>query len=396
MKIGKFMPRATCLAALAASLVIVPSRSEAQYNFDHEPWFFNIQGAVSGPLDDLSLDRYGVGGGGSLGAYRSFFPWLAFGLRVGAGALSGGGPLPQDPVDRGALDWGQLSAAARFRPLAGVDPERRATSLFIEVGVGPWLIDGDVDPVFNATIGYGFGVGPVVIAPMFNFTHIWETHDRFGSEPILIGSGGLEVSWGDRVERPEPEVVMPVVRVDTRQRGQEPQARQAPSEAMPAPLPPEQDVAQPFVNDQLIIDERVFFDFDGWELRSTGIEQLEEVVRRYEENGDSWEALVISGHADRRGSPGYNIDLSRKRADAVRAFLTSHGVPGELLEIQAWGDELPEIPDAQTEWEHQVNRRVQFEIVWRPDMRPEGMTPESDPTMPDYVDPAPEDRRDVP
>jgi outer membrane protein OmpA-like peptidoglycan-associated protein len=391
MKIGKFTSRATCLAALAASLAIAPSRAEAQYNFWDEPWFFNIQGVVAGPLNDLALDRYDVGGGGSFGVYRSFFPWLAFGLRVGAGALSGGGPLPQDPVDRGALDWGQLSAAARFRPFAGMmDHDRRATSLFVEVGVGPWLIDGDVDPVFNATIGYGFGIGPVVLAPIFNFTHIWETHDRFASEPILIGSGGLEFSWNDHVRTHEVEIVTPVTLVEERQ------ARRAPREAMPTPLPPEQDIAQPFVNDQLIIDERVFFDYDGWQLRSTGVEQLEEVVRRYHESGGSWEALVISGHADRRGPPGYNIDLSRKRADTVRDFLTSRGVPGEILEIQAWGEELPEIPNAETEWEHQVNRRVQFEIVWRPGMRPEGATPESHPTMPDYVDPAPEDRRDLP
>lgn len=390
MKTGKFMPRASGLAALLASLALAPSRGHAQYNFWDEPWFFTVQGAVAGPLNDLPRDRWGVGGGGSVGVYRSIFPMLSLGLRVGAGALSGGGPIAQDPVDRAALDWGQLSATARIRPFAALDPERRATNLFIEVGVGPWLIDGDVDPVFNATLGYGFELGPVVLAPMVSFTHVYEAHGRYASEPILIGSGGLEISWGDQVASPEVEMVTPVAQVEERA------PREAPREAMPVPLSPEQDIAQPFVNDELIIDERVFFDYDGWELRATGIEQLEEIARRYEESGDRWEALVISGHADRRGPPGYNVDLSRKRADAVREFLTSRGVPGEILEIQAWGEELPEIPQAETEWEHQVNRRVQFEIVWRPGERPEGTTPEPNPTMPDYVDPAPEDRRDLP
>ncbi len=62
--------------------------------------------------------------------------------------------------------------------------------------------------------------------------------------------------------------------------------RETPTVSRPA-LPPEQDVAQPFVNDQLIVDERVFFDYDGWELRPTGMEQLEEVARRYTESGSS-------------------------------------------------------------------------------------------------------------
>ena len=147
------------------------------------------------------------------------------------------------------------------------------------------------------------------------------------------------------------------------------------------------------MNDQLVIEERVFFDFDGWELREAGRAQLLEIARRYEESGDRWAALVISGHADTRGAEHYNVDLSRKRADAVRDFLGDHGVPAGIVEMQAWGETRPEIADAESEHDHQVNRRVQFEIVWSPGMRPEGEAPQSVPPEPDYVDPAPPARR---
>ncbi len=381
MSPSTFLRRTSCLAAISLSLTLPAGRVAAQ-SVQDEPWFLTIDGMVAAPINDLPRQQFGVGGGGSIGLYRSIIPEVSLGLRVGAGALSGRGPIAQDPVDRGALDWGSLSATVRVRPLASMDPDRRASGLWLEVGAGPWLIDGSVNPVFDAGLGYGVGIGPIVLSPLVRFTHVIETHGRYGDVPILIGSAGLEVAWNDRVAAPVAE------RVDLA----------PPVVATPAPaaLPPEEDVAMPFVNDQLIIDERVFFDFDRWELRPTGVEQLEEVVRRYEESGGRWQALVVSGHADRRGPEQYNVELSRKRAETVRDFLTAHGVPDGILEIQAWGEAQPAIPDATTEWEHQVNRRVQFEIVWRPGERPEGVAPVPHPTMPEYVDPAPEDRREEP
>jgi len=48
--------------------------------------------------------------------------------------------------------------------------------------------------------------------------------------------------------------------------------------------------------------------------------------------------LMLSGHADERGSSDYNQDLSARRADLVKQFLTDQGISAEHLETQAFGE----------------------------------------------------------
>jgi outer membrane protein OmpA-like peptidoglycan-associated protein len=388
----KYARRVAAVLVCGVALAIAPAgRGAAQERTEVvEPWFFTIDGFVSGPINDLQREQFDLGGGGAIGLHRSFAPWLAFGLRAGGGALSEGVIIPQDPVDRGALEWASLSATMRVRPFGSVlDPDRRASGVWLQVGVGPWLVDGDVVPVFDGGIGYGIPLGPIVLSPMGQITHVIETEGRFGEDNMLIWNGGIEIAFLDHART--------VVIEEEVEIAAKPEIERVPVEPapLPEPLPPAEDIAVPFVNDELVIDERVFFDYGGSDLRPTGVEQLDEVIRRYEESGDGWEALVVSGHSDRRGPDDLNVELSRERAESVRGYLTSHGVPDEVLEIQAWGATRPEIPEAETEYEHQVNRRVQFEIVWREGMRPEGEAPEASPPEPDLVDPAPPARRSV-
>ena len=392
--LGLAIPLATALA---------PAGRAAAQGIDDEPWFVTVDAMLAGPINEVTQDQFSLGGSGAIGVYRSFYPELAFGFRLSAGALTEGEVVFQDPVDRGWLDFGHLSASMRVRPLAPLmDDDRRASGLWIQMGGGPGIADGEVVPVFDIGLGYGFELGPIVLSPMGQITHIIETEGRFGEGNIFLWHGGVEVAFLDELAAapgtlPAAEPLAPPASepiADIEREAEEELEEDAALEEPPA-LKPEEDVAQPFVNDQLSIDERVFFDFDRWEIRPTGREQLDEIVRRYEESGDRWEALIVSGHADRRGPIDYNQDLSRKRAEAVREYLTARGVPIHVLEIEAWGETRPEIADADTEYEHQVNRRVQFEIVWQPGMRPEGQAPPPVLPEPDYVDPAPPHLREA-
>jgi peptidoglycan-associated lipoprotein len=69
------------------------------------------------------------------------------------------------------------------------------------------------------------------------------------------------------------------------------------------------------------------------------------------------------GHADVRGPMPYNEQLSQRRAESVRQYLSSKGMPAEIIDTEAYGETAPVIPDASTEREHQLNRRVEFWIV---------------------------------
>ncbi len=51
--------------------------------------------------------------------------------------------------------------------------------------------------------------------------------------------------------------------------------------------------------------------------------------------------LQVSGHADAMGSPEYNQRLSKRRAEAVRAYLIGSGVAGDKIEVSAQGSAQP-------------------------------------------------------
>lgn len=71
--------------------------------------------------------------------------------------------------------------------------------------------------------------------------------------------------------------------------------------------------------------------------------------------------IEIKGHTDAKGSPEYNLDLSRKRALAVYNYLVSKGVKKYRLSFSYYGLTQP-ISDNDTEEGRRMNRRVEFEI----------------------------------
>ncbi|HLZ51426.1 MAG TPA: OmpA family protein [Candidatus Acidoferrum sp.] len=49
--------------------------------------------------------------------------------------------------------------------------------------------------------------------------------------------------------------------------------------------------------------------------------------------------LILSGHADPRGTPEYNKALTERRVERTKSFLVEHGVPADHFELKAFGEE---------------------------------------------------------
>ena len=77
------------------------------------------------------------------------------------------------------------------------------------------------------------------------------------------------------------------------------------------------------------------------------------------------DTFLVVGHTDGRGGRGslsYNEKLSQKRAEYFRSLLVARGAdPDKVIPVGAAYTE-PRIPDAQTEPEHEQNRRVTLEF----------------------------------
>jgi outer membrane protein OmpA-like peptidoglycan-associated protein len=73
--------------------------------------------------------------------------------------------------------------------------------------------------------------------------------------------------------------------------------------------------------------------------------------------------LDVQGYTDSQGSDAHNMDLSQRRADAVRMYLVSNGYPPDLVVAHGAGKSLPVADNSSAEGRAN-NRRV--EIVVEP------------------------------
>ena len=69
--------------------------------------------------------------------------------------------------------------------------------------------------------------------------------------------------------------------------------------------------------------------------------------------------VILSGHADERGSNEYNLALGQRRADAVRDILLANGVQSNQIETLSFGEESPRAY-GQNEAAWAQNRRVEI------------------------------------
>ena len=113
------------------------------------------------------------------------------------------------------------------------------------------------------------------------------------------------------------------------------------------------------LNGRLAHLEDALFDYDKSTIRADAASALKEdvsVIRGILAK-DPNEKLRIEGHCDERGSEEYNLALGDKRADAVREFFETMGVPQAQLTVISYGKEKP-VCTEQSEDCWQKNRRA--------------------------------------
>lgn len=161
---------------------------------------------------------------------------------------------------------------------------------------------------------------------------------RFRSHSIM---GGLVFNFG----APEPEPVAPPP-------APAPEPMPAPPPE-PAPAPaPVQCTPGPYI---------VFFDWDKSDITPEAASILDNAISNYQNCGNS--QVMLAGHADRSGPATYNVGLSQRRADSVKAYFTGRGVSEGVISTEAFGESRPRVETADGVRELQ-NRRV--EIMYGP------------------------------
>jgi OOP family OmpA-OmpF porin len=215
------------------------------------------------------------------------------------------------------------------------------------VAAGNVTVD-DSDNVFayQGIVGVAYGITPnLKVAldyryfgtqdPEFGASNGTSVDSEYSTHTVLIG---LRWEFGPPARAAAPAVAIP------------PPAPAPPPapQAAPAPPPPAPAIQRSFL---------VFFDFD----RSNITTEADRVIREAAANAKrgAVSRINVTGHADRAGSDRYNMALSMRRADAVKAVLVSEGVPANQIAVVARGESQPLVPTADGVREPQ-NRRVEI------------------------------------
>jgi outer membrane protein OmpA-like peptidoglycan-associated protein len=112
----------------------------------------------------------------------------------------------------------------------------------------------------------------------------------------------------------------------------------------------------------ITLSGEVLFASGKSELLPSAQAKLSEVANALtQQNPDA--SIVVEGHTDSQGSQAFNLDLSTKRATAVRDYLASHGVAPDRIRAEGLGFSRP-IADNKSAEGRANNRRV--EIVVQP------------------------------
>jgi OOP family OmpA-OmpF porin len=80
----------------------------------------------------------------------------------------------------------------------------------------------------------------------------------------------------------------------------------------------------------------VLFDFDRSVLRPGETPKLDELIAKFK--GRAFDGVDAVGHADQIGTDPYNLRLSERRAEAVRAYLVGKGVDAGSIRTEAKGE----------------------------------------------------------
>ena len=127
----------------------------------------------------------------------------------------------------------------------------------------------------------------------------------------------------------------------------------------PAPVPVVVEAPKPIESIDLI--GKVLFAFDKATILPESYPILDNVVDVLQRHAEV-SKVEIQAHTDAKGNDDYNMQLSVRRAEAVRKYLVDKGVAADRLEAKGYGESKP-IASNDTQEGRDQNRRVEFVIL---------------------------------
>ena len=131
---------------------------------------------------------------------------------------------------------------------------------------------------------------------------------------------------------------------------------QSTPEPQPESVPKQKEVVDTF---ELLVQ----FDFDKADIQSVFKPQFDKIARVLQESPAI--SMTVEGHTCWIGTEEYNLELSQRRADAVKAkFTQDYGISADRISIEGYGESRP-VADNNTKAGRESNRRA-IAVILRP------------------------------
>ncbi len=111
--------------------------------------------------------------------------------------------------------------------------------------------------------------------------------------------------------------------------------------------------------DKPVVMQNIYFDVDKWGILPNSFTELDIFVNYLLKHPEI--KIEISGHTDNTGDYNHNIELSKKRAEAVAAYLKAKLV-SNIIETKGFGSSKP-LRTNNTETGRAQNRRIEVKII---------------------------------
>ncbi|MBX2968369.1 MAG: OmpA family protein [Cyclobacteriaceae bacterium] len=105
----------------------------------------------------------------------------------------------------------------------------------------------------------------------------------------------------------------------------------------------------------------IYFDFDKATFQQESYNELNKLERMMQQN--PMMRVEIAGHTDNIGTAAYNLTLSKRRAEAVKDFLTKKGIDARRITAVGFGKSRPLASNDDEEEGRELNRRVEFKVI---------------------------------
>jgi outer membrane protein OmpA-like peptidoglycan-associated protein len=108
----------------------------------------------------------------------------------------------------------------------------------------------------------------------------------------------------------------------------------------------------------ITLQGEVLFKTGKWDLKAGAMAKLDQIAEALR---GKEQPIVVYGFTDNVGTVDMNMDLSQKRAQSVRDYLVTKGIPQDLITAQGKGPSDP-ISDNGSVEGRAANRRVELVV----------------------------------